>query len=196
MAPERLASLLVTLIASVSVLLACGPGGAQDANELRALVSSQDHALRHHDEVLAMRLVCPQYEEDKRASMEKLLPTMTDFVTPEQRSDPQYMAHLKDILFEKYGGRGLYIGTADNLANALRGPDEVAFRKAAHEFVVDMIDVRPSEVRNIEVDGDTATADVKQTYSIGKNEPGVTTDRQMTFVRHGLAWLDCTPPGQ
>ncbi|OBC15957.1 hypothetical protein A5784_28100 [Mycobacterium sp. 852013-50091_SCH5140682] len=196
MAPERLGLLMVTLTAAGSMLLACGSGHAKDENELRALVASQDHALKDYDVDLAVELVCPEYQEDKRASMEKLLPKMTDFVTPEQRSDPQYMANLKDILFQKYGGLGLYIETADNVAETLRRQDPVAFGKAAQEFVVDMIDVQRSDVRNIDVDGDTATADVKRAYAIGKNEPGVTTDTQMIFVRNGLGWLDCTPPAR
>lgn len=196
MARGRLAVLMVKLTAAGSMLLACGSDHAKDENELRALVASQDYALKDHNVDLAKGLVCPEYQDATRASMEKLLPKMADFVTPEQRADPRYMANLNDILFQKYGGLGLYIETADDLASALRSQDQVAFGKAAKQFLVDMIDVEPSEMRNIDIDGDSATADVKRTYAIGKNEPGVTTDRQMTYVRDGLRWLDCTPPAK
>jgi hypothetical protein len=83
------------------------------------------------------------------------------------------------------------VATLDRTAQAIVAYDEVAYQEAMLDLLTESAQLTTDKVDNIQVTGDTATADVTATRVMG-DTPGQATTGSTPFVRENGQWLDCT----
>lgn len=83
--------------------------------------------------------------------------------------------------------------TVDRVAQALVAYDAPAYRTAMLEVITQAMTLTLDRIDNVEVTGDTATADVTTTQTMGDNPPQTDTD-SIPYVREAGRWLDCSDP--
>jgi hypothetical protein len=168
-------------------------------SELLLDIQQQRRALEDFDIDAGAALMCDQYRDAYRRQLEALLPTMASIATPEQATDPAYVAALPDAIKERYPNT--YTEERTNLADAAVRQDPAAFRAAAAELMTRILEVEDQQVAEIDISGgdtpggkpDGATADVTTTTAVNGGPPETRTVRK-SFVLQGTDWLDCTDP--
>ena len=83
--------------------------------------------------------------------------------------------------------------TLDRVSQAIVDYDEPAYRAAMLDAVTEATSVTVDQVENIEIVGDTATADITSTRLMGDKAPQTSTNAT-PYVREDGVWLDCTDP--
>lgn len=138
------------------------------------------------DAAKTAELTCAKYREGRNTSPEGLVPPM-EVLRPEPPIDANRFAQT---LAEQFTGASTEATRA--VADAVIANDQQAYRAAMTEVVKQSTKVRLDKADNIVVDGDTATADVSLTLTIGNRSQTAT--RNVTLVREDGKWKDCTPP--
>jgi hypothetical protein len=99
---------------------------------------------------------------------------------------------LADALGAEYAGAS--DASVRALADALLQRDEAAYRVAMAKVMAETMKIRVDKVENLVVNGDTATADVTLEIGTGGKVSYTTNPNQITLVKEGGEWKECTPP--
>jgi|GEM_PF-4853508 len=161
---------------------------AADEEQVRAVLQEKGDAFTAWDTDRVAELTCAKYREDSR-SLDELVPPMDMFPADESAAlGPQGLA---DLLAEQFTG-----ATPESLlavSTAVVDQNEPAYHDAMLDVVKQIYSLKLDKIDNIEVDGDTATADTTLTQTMGAQPPQTQTTK-VTLVREDGEWKDCTPP--
>lgn len=163
--------------------------GVDTTSPVAEVVERQRVALENYDVTLAVELTCTEFKERERAAAEELRPPLSQFATPGQATDPEFMAALQRRLVEQ---DGLAPPAAAALTNAVRAQDQAAFDEAVVPYVAARFEVVDAQAQNIKVDGNTADAEVTVTIQKRGAQPETHTEQQH-FIREDGEWVECTP---
>lgn len=162
---------------------------AGDDQQITDLVQAQADAFNAGDWDALGKLTCAKYREQASDPASFLIPPITTFGTAQQAATLD-AAQLSGLLAEKFGSRASP-ATLDRTAQAIVAYDEAAYQDAMLDLLTESARLTIDKVDNIEVAGDTATADVTATRVMGDSPPQATTE-STPFVRENGQWLDCT----
>ncbi|ORB29399.1 hypothetical protein [Mycolicibacterium parafortuitum] len=161
---------------------------ADDEQQIRDLVQAQADAFSDGDWDTLAELTCSKFSEQANNPGEFLVPPITQFGTKEQAAsiDP---VQLSDSLGKEFGGASKE--TVDRVAQAIVAYDVPAYQAAMLDLMTESVTITVDSVENIQITGDTATADVTTTQVAGTDAPKTQTD-PTPFVREDGVWLDCS----
>ncbi|KWX57612.1 hypothetical protein [Mycobacterium sp. NAZ190054] len=194
---------LVTTAAVLALALAgCGSDRAEtadtgappasppgDQRQIRELVEAQAEAFSDGDWDTLAELTCAKFRDRAADPAGHLVPPISTFGSREETSSLT-VPQMSELLAEQFGSV-VSAETLDRAARALVDYDEPAYRDAMLDLMTESTSVSIDSVDNIQVDGDTATADVTVTRTMGDGAPE-TSSESTPFVREGGRWLDCT----
>jgi sRNA-binding protein len=161
---------------------------ASDEDQIRDVLTREGAAFSVWDFDKVAELTCAKFRDQAR-STDGAVPPMSTFPS----ADAAAMgadAFAKQI-------RSQFVGATDKsslaVADAVIRQDENAYKAAMLDVVKQSMFVQLVQVDNIEVKGDTATADATVTQRLGDRSPDTRTT-PATLVRENGQWLDCTRP--
>lgn len=162
-----------------------------DEQAIRDLVAAQAEAFSKGDWDGLANLTCAKFQEQARDPGANLVPPIDTFGTPEQAATFS-VQELSDQLAQEFGSR-VPKETLDRVAQAIVDNDEPAYQSAMLDLMTQSSTLTVEKVDNIKIDGDSATADVTSTRTMGDNPPETRTDNA-PFVKENGRWLDCSDP--
>lgn len=160
-----------------------------DENQIRSVIArvAQAHAASDYDKIAA--LTCAQYLDQVGAPSPDDVPPMD--ALPLEIFSTMSPETLAERLGEEYAG-----ASADalrRLADALIHKDEAAYTEAMAEIMVQTMEVHIDKFENLEIDGDTATADASLVIGTGGKTNYTTDITQFVLVKENGRWKDCSP---
>jgi hypothetical protein len=163
---------------------------ASDEDQVRDVLTQEGVAFSVWNFEKVGELTCPQFR-DQAMSTEGAVPPMSAFPADAAASlGPQGFADQVGAQFAGASNEALLA-----VANAVIGQDEGAYKAAMLDVVKQSMSIQLTQIDNIVVKGDSATADVTLTQRIGKQPPETRTT-PATLARIDGKWFDCTPPDQ
>jgi hypothetical protein len=166
-----------------------------DHQAIREVVQAQADAFSDGDWDAMAQLTCAKYREQAKNPAAFLVPPLDRFGTRQEVASME-VAQVSEVLAQQFGG-GATPATLDRIAQAIVAYDEAAYRAAMLDLLTESATLIIENVENIQVTGDTATADVTLTRVMGDAPPRTTTEPS-PFVREDGRWLECsdmTPTG-
>ena len=160
-----------------------------DEDQIRSVIArvAQAHASSDYDNIAA--LTCAKYLDQVGAPSPGDVPPMN--ALPLEIFSTMSPETLAERLGEEYAG-----ASADalrRLADALIRRDEAAYTEAMAEVMVDSMQVRVDKFENLEINGDTATADASLVIGTGGKTNYTTDVTQFVLVKENGRWKDCSP---
>lgn len=162
-----------------------------DEQLIRDLVAAQSEAFDAGDWDALADLTCAKYQEQARDPGASMVPPISEF-GPREQVTVLTVPQVSDLLAQQFG-EGVSKATLDGVAQAIVAYDEPAYQDAMLTLVTESTSITVDKVDNINVTGDTATADVTSTHVMGDSPPQTSTE-PTPFVREDGVWLDCTDP--
>jgi hypothetical protein len=163
---------------------------ASDEQQIRDLVEQEQAAMAGFDFGRMAELTCVQYREDVKRLPETMFPPITEAGTPEELAAKPRDA-LAGALKAQYPTAS--DTTINELVDALIRYDEPAYKAANLEVLRQSTTVSIDKVENIQITGDTATADITTTWKSG-DAPPATETQPNRFLKENGHWLDCEKP--
>ncbi len=162
-----------------------------DERQIRELIAAQNDAIAEGDWDTLADLTCSKFREQARDPGANLVPPISQFGPREQivALDPDVVA---DQLSQQFGSNASP-ETINQVARAIVGYDEPVYRDGMLELLTQSMTLTVDSVDNVDVDGDSATADVTTTRVMGESPPQTSTDNT-PYVREDGQWLDCADP--
>ncbi|MBX7433596.1 nuclear transport factor 2 family protein [Mycobacterium sp. Y57] len=164
---------------------------ADDEQQIRDLVDAQTDAFAAGDWAALADLTCSEFRERVSDPGQFLVPPL-DMFGPREQVTSLSPAQVSDLLAQRFGS-GVSPETLDRVAQAIVAYDDAAYRDAMLDLMTESTTVTVDNVENIEIDGDSATADITTTRVMGDNPPATSTD-STPYVREDGEWLDCSDP--
>ncbi|MGE2836293.1 hypothetical protein [Mycobacterium sp. SMC-4] len=134
-------------------------------------------------------LTCASQREKASDAGEYLVPPMEAFGSREQMT-AMTVPQVSQGLTQQFGADAPP-ELVDRVAQALVAYDEPAYKAGMLDLLKESATLKIDKVENIVVTGDTATAEVTSTRTMGGKPPQTRTDT-MPFAREDGRWLDCT----
>lgn len=162
---------------------------ARDESQIRALVDQEAPALASFDAAKLAALTCAKNRDAVASMPPPEVPPMEDVATPEMVATPGFSDAMRASMSEKYPSASKDVIGA--LVDALVAQDEAAYESAFRALVMATTSVKVIEVKDIKIEGDTASASVTMQIQAGGQpaDKNTTTDQ---FLKENGKWLDCT----
>jgi hypothetical protein len=163
---------------------------ASDEQQIRDLIDEQEAAMAGFDFDRMAGLTCKQHRAVVLSQPDTMFPPISEAGTPEElAAKPAHV--LTDALKQQYPAAS--DATIGQLVDALIRYDEPAYKAANLEVLRQTTTVTIDKVENVEVNGDTATADLTTTWKSGDGPPATLTQSN-SFLKEDGQWLDCQEP--
>lgn len=165
---------------------------ASDEDLIRSVIArvGQAHASSDYDNISAM--TCAKYLDQVDVPSPDDVPPMT--ALPLDAFSTMSPDTLAERLGKEYAGASADV--LRRLADALIRKDEPAYIEAMAEVMVETMQVRIDKFENLEINGDTATADASLVIGTGGKTTFTTDVTQFVLVKEDGRWKDCTPPDE
>jgi hypothetical protein len=160
-----------------------------EENQIRSVIAraAQAHAASDYDNIAA--LTCAKYLDQVGSPSPDDVPPMTSL--PLEVFSTMSPETLAERLGEEYAGASP--DALRRLADALIRSDETAYTEAMAEVMVETMEVRVDKFENLEIDGDTATADASLVIGTGGRTSYTTDVTQFMLVKENGRWKECSP---
>jgi hypothetical protein len=160
-----------------------------DDQLIRAALIQEGAATSAWDFDAVADLTCEKYREHARTQQDRLIPPMSTF----DEIEPAVLGPdmLGAILRDKIAGSSPEM--TDAVARALISKDRTAYTQAMKSLIQQTSSMKLTNIQNVRVTGDTATADATNTSALAGEQPRTET-RSIQLVREDGHWKDCTPP--
>jgi hypothetical protein len=160
-----------------------------DEDQIRSVITraAQAHAASDYDSIAA--LTCAKYLRQIGAPSTDDVPPMN--ALPLEIFSTMSPETLAERLGEEYAGAST--DALRRLADALIRGDEAKYTEAMAEVMVETMEVRVDKFENLEIDGDSATADASLVIGTGGKTSYTTDITQFVLVKENGRWKDCSP---
>lgn len=163
---------------------------AQGENQIKALIEQQNTYTANFDFAKLAETKCAKYK-DATAQSGPPIPPMNEIAPPEIATVPGAADALRGLLSQKFSTVPPDVINA--VVDSLVAQDDQAYQAAMRNLLKSLITVKVTDVQNIEIKGDKATADLTITTTSG-DKPANHEQQTVQYVKEGGKWLDCAPP--
>ncbi len=164
---------------------------ARDEKQIKALIEKQNTYTSSFDFAKLAETKCAKYR-DATAQSGPPIPPMSEIAPPEIATVPGAGDALRGLLAQKFPTVPQDVINA--VVDSLVAQDEQAYQTAMRNLLKSLITVKVTDVQNIEIKGDQATADITITTTSGNKTPSEE-KQTVKYVKEDGKWLDCAPPG-
>jgi hypothetical protein len=176
-------------IALAALLTGCGSDAApaaSDEEQIRELLDEAIEATNSWDGAKMAELSCAKYR-DRAATFKDVVPPMSTF----PRDVVESMG--PDVFAQNLGEQftGASPESVRAVTDAVMNSDESAYTTAMKDVMKQSMTIGLEKVDNIVITGDTATADLTMTATVGAQPPETQSDK-VDLVREDGVWKDCT----
>ncbi|MBA0048769.1 hypothetical protein [Mycobacterium sp. NPDC050853] len=163
---------------------------AHSENQIKALIEQQNTYTAGFDFAKLAETKCAKYRE-ATAKSGPPIPAMSEIAPPEIATVPGAGDALRGLLAQKFPTVPPDVINA--VVDSLVAQDEQAYQTAMRNLLKSLITVKVTDVQNIEIKGDQATADLTITTTAGDKPPSHE-QQTVKYIKENGKWLDCAPP--
>ncbi|MUM16144.1 hypothetical protein FZI91_11680 [Mycobacterium sp. CBMA271] len=163
----------------------------RDENQIKALIEQQNTYTASFDFAKLAETKCAKYR-DATAQSGPPIPPMSEIAPPEIATVPGAGDALRALLSQKFSTVPPDVINA--VVDSLIAQDEAAYQAAMRNLLKSLITVKVTDVQNIEIKGDQATAELTVTTTTGDKPPS-NEKQTIKYVKENGKWLDCAPSG-
>lgn len=199
----RVLRMVIAVTAAAGILVGCSgqetspetssataaPVERSDEDQIRDVVYQQARIFEEGAWAELPELTCAAQQEAVSNPAEYLAPPMAAFGSQQELSSLT-VPQVSEGLTQQFG-RDAPKELLDRVAQALVAYDEAAYEASILDLIRESSTLTIDKVDNIKVTGDSATAEVTSSRTMGDAPPDTRTD-VMPFAREDGRWLDCT----